>query len=110
MEKLGTEGLNKILSGYDEKSATAVCIYAFQEDPTFDPQLFIGETRGTIVSERKSSLGRNFGWDPIFLPVGYQQTYAEMDDDLKNKISHRAKALEKLKDHFYEIMNDNRKS
>ena len=42
----------------------------------------------------------NFGWDPIFQPDGFKETYAEMDKDVKNSISHRYKALEKLKAHL----------
>lgn len=38
-----------------------------------------------------------FGWDPIFQPKGFEQTFAEMDLEEKNKISHRGKALEQFK-------------
>ncbi len=48
---------------------------------------------------------RNFGWDPCFLPDGFDQTYAEMDMDTKNKISHRGRALEKLRDALLEQVN-----
>ena len=43
---------------------------------------------------------RDFGWDPIFQPKGYSETYAEMDSTLKNGLSHRGRALEKVKDYF----------
>lgn len=39
-----------------------------------------------------------FGWDPIFQPKGFDQTFAEMDLEEKNKISHRGKALEQFKE------------
>lgn len=55
---------------------------------------FIGEIQGTITSEKFGSDG--FGYDPIFLPDCYPQTFAEMPLDLKNKISHRAKAMLQL--------------
>jgi XTP/dITP diphosphohydrolase len=57
-----------------------------------------GITEGKILEAARGSSG--FGYDPIFQPNGYMQTYAEMPLDLKNKISHRAKALEKLKPHL----------
>ena len=41
---------------------------------------------------------RHFGWDAVFLPDGHEQTYAEMDAALKNTLSHRARAIEKLRE------------
>jgi len=54
-----------------------------------------GICRGDIgVSERG---GQGFGYDPLFIPVGYNKTFAELSLDIKNKISHRGRALEKAK-------------
>lgn len=55
---------------------------------------FEGAVEGTIRHERSGSEG--FGYDPIFQPDGYNVTFAEMGLDEKNRISHRAKAMEKL--------------
>ena len=52
--------------------------------------------QGKIIKERKGKQG--FGYDPVFVPHGYEQTFAEMDAALKNSISHRAKAVQKLVD------------
>lgn len=41
------------------------------------------------------------GWDPVFQPNGFNQTFAEMSNEMKNSISHRKRALEKLKDYLY---------
>jgi XTP/dITP diphosphohydrolase len=43
-----------------------------------------------------------FGYDPLFLPDGHAQTFAELGDEVKNKISHRARALAKLRRWFAE--------
>lgn len=55
---------------------------------------FHGEINGTI-SEKASGM-EGFGYDPVFVPKGWQSTFAEVDLDEKNKISHRALAVEKL--------------
>lgn len=57
--------------------------------------LFEGKVNGTILRERRGTGG--FGYDPIFLPDGYTQTFAEMTLNQKNMISHRAIAFRKLK-------------
>jgi len=56
--------------------------------------LFDGIINGIIINERRGSKG--FGYDPVFVPDGYQQTFAEMSPELKNTISHRAIATRKL--------------
>jgi XTP/dITP diphosphohydrolase len=56
--------------------------------------LFEGVVNGIIINEKKGNEG--FGYDPIFIPEGNRLTFAEMDSGEKNKISHRARAFEKL--------------
>lgn len=55
-----------------------------------------GEVEGHMVLEEKGPNG--FGYDPLFVPVGYDITFGEIDPDIKNKISHRANALNKLRE------------
>lgn len=59
-----------------------------------DTHLFEGIVRGTIIEERRGEGG--FGYDPIFVPNGYDKTFAELGSEVKNRISHRAQAVEKL--------------
>jgi XTP/dITP diphosphohydrolase len=58
--------------------------------------LFDGKVFGSITNCRQGTGG--FGYDPVFVPEGYSQTFAEMGDEVKNRISHRALALAKLRD------------
>lgn len=57
-------------------------------------KLFEGIVRGEIIKERRG--GEGFGYDPIFQPEGYDRTFAELGPDVKNKISHRARAVARL--------------
>ncbi|KAJ6605817.1 Ham1-like protein [Mycena sp. CBHHK59/15] len=68
-----------------------------------EPILFEGRTDGTIVPARGPGI---FGWDAVFEPTGTGLTsirYAEMPSDQKNKISHRYKALEKLREYLHSL-------
>lgn len=53
-----------------------------------------GVSEGTITQEEKGSLG--FGYDPIFIKHEYGKTFAELEEDIKNRISHRRKAIDKI--------------
>lgn len=58
------------------------------------PYLFEGIIQGKIIEEKRGEAG--FGYDPIFMPDGFDQTFAELGNEIKNKISHRAIAVNKL--------------
>ena len=63
--------------------------------------LFEGIVTGTIISEKRGKEG--FGYDPVFIPDGESKTFAEMDLDEKNRISHRARAFEKLREFLNQL-------
>ncbi|GJM84712.1 hypothetical protein PR202_ga00408 [Eleusine coracana subsp. coracana] len=107
LEKIGHEGLNNLLKAYEDKSAYAMCIFSLALGPGEEPITFVGKTWGKIVPARGPT---DFGWDPVFQPDGFEQTYAEMPKSVKNQISHRGRALALVKEHFasanYTIHND----
>jgi XTP/dITP diphosphohydrolase len=61
-------------------------------------RIFQSKCEGRLAFAAKGAGG--FGYDPLFVPNGYTQSFAELGEDVKNKLSHRAKALEELKDYL----------
>lgn len=86
--------LLKELDGEKNRSAQFRTVIAYINSDK--NHLFEGVCKGEILAEEKGSKG--FGYDPIFQPEGYEKTFAELDAEEKNKISHRGKALEKFLD------------
>ncbi|KAK6929634.1 Ham1-like protein [Dillenia turbinata] len=127
LQKIGHEGLNNLTMAYEDKSAYALCIFLLLMGPIqnqlhlqgrlrmvatdcYDLQLnhfgevslsmtFLLTFSGKIVPPRGPD---DFGLDPIFQPDGYEQIYAEMPKEEKNKISQRSKALALVKSHSSE--------
>ena len=117
-EAIGNEGLAKLLDGYEDKSGYAQCVLSFSVGPGQEIKTFVGSTDGIIVYPQGP---KGFGWDPIFMvsgvnnrintmlqdnligritiiqPTGHQRTFAEMDREEKNKLSHRFKAFREFK-------------
>lgn len=95
LESCGHAGLNKMLDGFDDRSAYAQTIVAYTAGPGKEVHVFDGRTSGRIVAARGPP---DFGWDPVFEPdEGEGKTYAEMTTDFKNGISHRGRSFEKFK-------------
>lgn len=90
----GPSLLLKMLDKEKNRRATASLAIGFHDGRK--PHLFIGEAKGVIGKEIRGDNG--FGWDKVFIPDGYRQTFAEMEPSLKDSISHRGDALSKLSD------------
>lgn len=89
------ENLQLVMSkmkGISNRSARFTCVISIIIDGK--EHLFEGSVEGEITISRSGSAG--FGYDPIFKPQGYDVSFAEMSAEEKNKISHRARAVEKL--------------
>ena len=99
LEKMGHDGLNRMLADFADKSAYAQCIFAFSEGPHDEPHVFVGRTPGSIVPARGP---HDFGWDPVFQPDGHAHTYAEMPKEVKNTISHRYHSVAALRAYLVE--------
>lgn len=84
--------LLKNLAGQDNRRARFKTVISLIIDQ--EPQQFTGIIEGEIIPEKRGQEG--FGYDPVFLPNGYSQTFAEMTLDEKNQISHRAQAFQQL--------------
>lgn len=96
--KSGNDGdastLLKMLKGETNRKAKARLAVGFHDGRK--AHIFIGEVEGTISKQIKGENG--FGWDPVFIPKGYNQTFAEMDPKVKDSMSHRGRALSKFRD------------
>lgn len=67
--------------------------------------VFEGRVKGLITMEPKGDMRAKLPYDVLFLPVGYEKTYAQMTDDEKNSISHRGEAFKKLKKYIQDSVN-----
>lgn len=79
----------------DKLQARFVCVICFLQEGA-PPVYFEGACEGHLI--KKTTGLRGFGYDPLFIPSGYQETFAELGDDVKNQISHRARALEEFQE------------
>lgn len=94
-----TELLLQRLEGVREREARFRTVITLIMGKTV--KQFEGIVNGSITTQRSGDLG--FGYDPVFLPKGYDRTFAEMPLQEKNTISHRALAIEKLVDYLKSI-------
>lgn len=82
-------------SDYSARFRTAIALLLGEKEYVFE-----GIVNGEIIREQRGTTG--FGYDPIFVPDGYSETFAELGADIKNTISHRADAIRQLKQFLHE--------
>ncbi len=90
-----TKLLSKLKTHPAPWSAYFICQLCYLPPQSSEPFFIEGRCEGEIIPNRRGREG--FGYDPVFVPRGLSQTFAEVCDEDKNKISHRAQALEKFK-------------
>lgn len=88
------------LEGKENRHAQFRTVIALIEQKDGKPvaHTFEGKIEGHISDEKRGTSG--FGYDPIFVPEGYEQSFAELGNEIKNKISHRARAVARLAEYL----------
>ncbi|AKM79631.1 MAG: Non-canonical purine NTP pyrophosphatase [Candidatus Beckwithbacteria bacterium GW2011_GWB1_47_15] len=76
------------------RSARFICVAVLYDPKTDRSKTFSGKVEGTIANFTRGRGG--FGYDSIFIPAGYSKTFGQLPASVKNKLSHRAQALQKL--------------
>jgi inosine triphosphate pyrophosphatase len=95
LKELGNEGLCNLLHGKDRKCVATVC-YGLHDGKEI--RLFSGSMEGTVAMSPKGD--NSFGWSSVFIPDGYDKTYAEMTNEEQSSISMRNRALKKLREYL----------
>ena len=80
----------------ENRTARFVCVVAIATPDGAVMSTSEGVCEGTLIFEERGKNG--FGYDPLFVPNGFEQTFAELSDSIKNRISHRARALLKTRE------------
>ena len=93
LETIGYQGILRLMNRVKTRDAHFQAVVAFCR-PGKSPACFLGVVKGVINRKAKGSQG--FGFDPIFIPHRLSQTFAELDVDQKNRLSHRAQAFAKF--------------
>lgn len=84
------------IKGSSDRSARFVCAVAIADQHGEIKGVFEGICEGIITTKERGTSG--FGYDPLFIPKGYEQTFGELSEEVKNTLSHRAKALVQARD------------
>lgn len=103
-QKNADDNMNKLLDALrNEQNRSAYFKTIIALNLPSENHVFEGIVKGSITRQKLGDVG--FGYDPIFRPEGYHKTFAQLDTDTKNQISHRGKALKKLMTRLQTIGN-----
>lgn len=97
LKKIGVPGILKLMEGVPDRRAHFACVVSYHDGRT--THSFPGRVDGTLAPAPRST-GHGFGFDPIFIPDGHDRTFAELPADVKNRLSHRGRALAGLVAHL----------
>ncbi|SRR5258708_7837643 len=92
LKELGNEGLCKLVDNFPNRDALAEVVYGLYDGKQFNK--VVHRVKGTIAQKPRGTNG--FGWDPIFIPEGYNKTYAEMTDKELKEAYILTQSLKKL--------------
>ncbi len=101
-DSLNNKTLLKNLQGKERTAAFRTVIALITEDGR--EMTVQGECRGEILEEPRGENG--FGYDPLFVPSGYSETFAQLPSEIKNSISHRRRAIDALREKLEEILSE----
>ena len=88
----------ELLKGVTDREARFVTVLCLLDPATQETQYFEGEVKGRIGHEAKGTDG--FGYDPLFIPEGHEKSLAELGQEVKNQLSHRARAIQLLNEYL----------
>ena len=97
LQTIGVPGVLRLLEGVDERRAHFAAVVGYHDGR--EVRLFAGRCDGHLVHAPRSD-GHGFGFDPIFVPDGHEKTFGELPAEVKNRISHRGRALAQLVAHL----------
>jgi len=95
--------LLKLLADKENRTARFVSVLVLYDPSSNSRHAFTGVVEGRITTSTAGDQG--FGYDPLFIATGFEQTFAQLGIEIKNQISHRARALQQLQTHFKQEMN-----
>lgn len=97
--------LLKLLKNHPDRSARFVTVACLYFPKTQNCHFFEGSVDGIIGDLEKGRGSAGFGYDPIFIPNGFEQTFAELGVEKKNQLSHRARAFAQVRDFLKNLKN-----